>query len=203
MRLKLFVTLLALALWPGVATARDQAIDAFFAKYSVPVPTRQEVLVCHGFGCKYRTRVALTDRDIRALSRIVAKGRASAAAEVRAIAEAVAWFERRIGPIAGTAQRTPRAGPSRSGIRGEADCIDETINTTSVLVLLTDLQLLRHHRVAEPEARGFLLDGRYPHATAVIENAHTGARVAIDPWTRRNGERPETMPIEQWLAAGG
>jgi hypothetical protein len=187
---------------PGVAGARDQAIADFLAKHEVPTASGGTVVVCHGFGCKYRTSVALNAGDFSALRKILDKGKKSAADELNAIAEAVAWFERRIGSITGTSRRTPRAGPEQAGLRGEADCIDETINTTQLLLLLSELRLLRHHAVLGPESRGYFVDGRYPHATAVVSELRTGRRWAIDPWTRRNGERPDTLPIERWLAGG-
>jgi hypothetical protein len=184
----------------GNADARDQAVSAFLAEYEVPAASPGAVVVCHGFGCKFRTQVSLNDTDIKALKRILDKGKKSASAELNAIADAVAWFERRIGPLTGTSRRTARAGPEQAGLRGEADCIDETINTTQLLLLISDLRLLRFHQVVGPESRGYLLDGRYPHATAVVAELGSGRRWAIDPWTRRNGERPDTLPIERWQA---
>lgn len=198
MRRLLYSAIVVLA-GSSAANALDPAIEEFYAKYSVPVPAVNEVVLCHGFGCKFRTSVTLTNDDFKRLRAILTKGKSSPRAEVDAIAEAVAWFERRIGPVTGTSRRTARAGPGQSGLRSEADCIDETINTTSLLIVLSELKLLRHHRVDAPEARGYLLDGRYPHATAVIASNAGSARWAIDPWTRRNGERPDTLPIEQWL----
>lgn len=197
---------LAIALFAGmvsgVAHARDQAVDGFLAQHEIPAATTSAVVVCHGFGCKFRTSVSLNPADLNALRRILDKGKSSAPAELNAIAEAVAWFERRIGSLTGTSRRTPRAGPDQAGQRSEADCIDETINTTQLLLLLSELNLLRHHAVVGPESRGYILDGRYPHATAVIAELSSGRRWAIDPWTRRNGERPETLPIERWQAGG-
>ena len=39
---------------------------------------------------------------------------------------------------------------------------------------------LRHHRVEAPSARGFFIDGRYPHATAVLTDTDSGERWAVD-----------------------
>jgi hypothetical protein len=186
----------------GVADARDPAVADFLAEHEIPAANASAVVVCHGFGCKYRTSVSLTETDFKALRRILDKGKKSASAELNAIAEAVAWFERRIGPITGTSRRTPRAGPDQAGLRSEADCIDETINTTQLLLLLSELRLLRHHAVVGPESRGYIFDGRYPHATAVVAELQSGRRWAVDPWPRRNGERPDTLPIERWLKGG-
>jgi hypothetical protein len=200
MRLKKTALLLGglLALTSAALAASDEA-KQYLTKHEVAQPTVDGVVVCHGFGCKFRTLVALRDSDIRRLRQILTKGRASATSEINAIAEAVAWFERRIGPHTGTNRRTPRAGPDQAGIRTEADCIDESVNTTALLLLLSELDLLRFHSVVEPGARGYLIDMRYPHATAVVENRLTGARWAIDPWTKQNGQRPDTLPLEVWM----
>ncbi len=199
--MRLPVLLAALLFVPAAepAFAGDADAAAYLRKYDIPEPTTSQVVVCHGFGCKFRTAVSLNANDVARLRAILGSGRGSARSEIDAIANAVAWFERRIGPITGTSRRTPRAGPDEAGRKSEADCIDESVNTTALLLLASRLSLLRHHEVAGPESRGYLLDMRYPHATAVVENTKTGARWAIDPWTKRNGQRPDTLPLEQWM----
>lgn len=191
--------LVTLALFAPPAEASEADAVAYLRKHEVPAPTASQIVVCHGFNCKYRTAIALTNNDVARLRQILAGGRQSPQREIEAIANAVSWFERRVGPIAGTSRRTPRAGPKQAGRRSEADCIDQSVNTTSLLLLLSDLDLLRHHGVTGPQSRGYLFDMRYPHATAVVENVRTGAKWAIDPWPKRNGQRPDTMPIERWM----
>lgn len=193
------IVLISVGVFPLAVQAANDAGKHYLSSHNVPVPTTSQVVICHGFGCTFRTVVGLNQGDIRKLREILKKGEKSPRDEIRAIADAVAWFERRIGPHTGTSRRTPRAGPDKSGMRSEADCIDESINTTTLLVLLSDLKLLRHHIVDEPESRGYLLDARYPHTSAVVTNRKDGSRWAIDPWTKRNGERPDTLPIEVWL----
>lgn len=194
-----FLMAVALCLMPSFCPAASSDARQYLARYEVIPPTASQVVVCHGFGCKFKTPVALSGNDIGTLRRILAKGAQSAQAEVSAVADAVSWFERRIGRITGTSQRTARAGPDQSGLRSEADCIDESVNTTVLLLLISDLGLLRHHEVLGPASRGYLVDFRYPHATAVIGDLRTGSRWAIDPWTKRNGERPDTLPLERWM----
>ena len=199
MRLPILAVAMMLLLPAAPAPAGEAEAAAYLGKYDVPAPTVSQVVVCHGFGCKFRTAIPFAPADVSRLRSILANGRGSAQNEINAIANAVAWFERRIGPITGTSRRTPRAGPDEAGLKSEADCIDESINTTALLLLLSRLDLLRYHVVTEPESRGYLLDMRYPHATAVVENRKTGMRWAIDPWTKRNGERPDTLPLEKWM----
>ena len=197
--MRLPVLLATIVMMTQPAAANDAEASAYLMKYEVPAPTARQIVVCHGFGCKYRTAISLTNKDVARLRNILARGRVSAEREIDAIANAVSWFEQRIGPITGTSRRTPRAGPDEAGLRSEADCIDQSVNTTALLLLLSDLDLLRHHEVTGPESRGYLIDMRYPHATAVIANAATGARWAIDPWPKRNGERPDALPIVRWM----
>ncbi len=136
--------LLLLACAPVRAGSPDPVVLAFLEQYSLPVVDTAAIVVCHGYGCNFRTEVAFTDADRREFARLMAPGRASAEAERKALRAAVAWFERRAGKIAGTANRTPSSAGA-AGDPHEADCIDETANTTSLLLVLDLLGLLRHH----------------------------------------------------------
>ena len=79
------------------------------------------------------------------------------------------------------------------------DCIDSSRNTTSLLLLLDQLKLLRYHNVDVPVARGFLIDGRYPHVTAVLVEKANGTKWAVDSWTVGYGQDLEIMPLERWM----
>ena len=155
---------------------------------------------CHGFGCAFRTRIAFSAADIGRLRALMSAGRGSPAGERAAISRAVQWFETKAGKQTGTSADKPRLG-ALGGDPTQLDCIDEAANTTSLLLLMEKRGLLRHHGVLEPRTRGFLLDLRYPHNTAVIAEKKSGARWAVDSWPRANGERPDIEPLETWLAA--
>ena len=79
------------------------------------------------------------------------------------------------------------------------DCIDTSRNITSLLLILDQLRLLKHHQVDSPVARGLLFDGRGLHATAVLRETRSGKKWAADNRTRNYGERPDVLPIEQWM----
>jgi hypothetical protein len=128
----------------------------------------------------------------------MATGRATSMAERRAIASAVSWFDRRIGPAAGTTHRVDHAGAHESGNPGQMDCIDLSTNNTSLLLVLEQLHLLHHHKVEPPVSRGILIDMRLPHTTAVIEDIHSGRDWAVDNWTYKFGELPDVEPVERW-----
>ncbi|HET7912814.1 MAG TPA: hypothetical protein VFL49_12340 [Pseudolabrys sp.] len=179
---------------------RPGVVAATFTEYSVSPPTPDTVFVCHGFGCKYRAEIDLTPADRAKLAQFLAAGRASAAAERNAVAAAGAWFDKRVGPVAGTTNHVARAGMKYMFDTHQFDCIDSSRNTTSLLMVLDQLNLLRHHDVDEPEARGYMVDGRPPHATAVLVERATGKKWSIDSWTVGYGQALEVMPLDRWKA---
>ena len=77
--------------------------------------------------------MALTQRDLDEITRLMRPGQASAAAERAAIAKVMAWFDRRIGPEIGTAGHIARSGVGHAGDRRQFDCIDSTHNATGIL----------------------------------------------------------------------
>ncbi len=184
---------------PAASADTDSVVAATYNELSISPPSIDAISICHGFGCKFREEMALTGADRAALAKLLAAGSASAAAERRAVGAAGAWFDRRIGPIAGTVGHVARANREYMFDKRQMDCIDTSRNTTSLLLVLAQLKLLRHHTVAEPEARGFLLDGRGPHATAVLVENASGTKWAVDSWTRAYGQAPEIMPLSLWM----
>ncbi|MBX9774719.1 MAG: hypothetical protein K2Y71_09920 [Xanthobacteraceae bacterium] len=183
------------------AIAAEETFAEIYAELSLRMPTPTLVVVCHAFGCSHQTHIVLSAGDRARLSTLLAAGKASPAAERRALAGAVQWFERRIGPVAGTTQRVARAGAAEARDPGQMDCIDLSANNTSLLLVLMQLKLLQHHRPELPVSRGFLIDGRLPHTTAVFSEVKSGQRFAVDNWTRKYGELPEVLPLNEWRFA--
>ena len=201
LKVKLYVAGCAALMASGSIAAgatRPGVVAATFAEYSVAPPTPATVFVCHGFGCKFRVEIDLTPGDRAKLAQFLATGRLSAAAERKAVATAGAWFDKRVGPAAGTANHVARAGMKYMYDAHQFDCIDSSRNTTSLLMLLDQLSLLRYHDVDEPEARGYMVDGRPPHATAVLTERATGRKWSVDSWTVGYGQALEVMPLERW-----
>jgi hypothetical protein len=182
----------------GAAATMPNVIDEAYGGFSVAPPTSSIVFVCHGFGCKYRAEVDLTANDRAKLAQLLAAGRSSPDAERKAVATAGAWFDRRVGPVAGTENHVARAGAKYMYDIHQFDCIDSSRNTTSLLLVLDQLKLLRYHDVDVPEARGFFLDGRPPHATAVLIEKASGTKWSFDSWTVGYGQILEVMPLARW-----
>lgn len=182
----------------GSAADREDVVAATYDAFSVSPPTPASVFICHGFGCKYRTEVAFGPKDRAILARFLAAGKASAAAERTAISKAGAWFDKRIGPSAGTQGHVARAGAKYMYDTGQFDCVDSSRNMTTLLLVLEQLKLLRHHEVDVPVARGYIIDTRPPHVTAVLIEKAGGKKWAVDSWTRAYGQAPEILPLSVW-----
>jgi hypothetical protein len=90
------------------ATEIDSAIVQRFQSLSMSIPGTGSVVICHGFGCRFRTQISLSRADHARLTQFLTLGRSSAEMERRAVAEAIAWFGKRVAPEAGTAQAKAR-----------------------------------------------------------------------------------------------
>lgn len=180
------------------ATPLEPAVVRMLESLSLPVPTPPTVLVCHGFGCTYRTQIGIGAGDRARLQSLMAGGKASPAAERKGIAAAYSWFEKRVAPEAGTGKAIARTTPVYMRDRGQFDCFDKTHNATELLALLAHFGLLLHHTIDVPQSRGLLIDLRPHHTTAVIKEKVSGKRWSVDGWTRANGELPDIFPMEEW-----
>ena len=183
------------------AFALDPALDDVYTQLSISPPTTTSVVVCHGFGCRFRTAVGLGPADRTKLTQMFASAKKNPEAERKAIATATKWFDVRVGPEAGTTRRVAYAGVRSDQGPEQMDCIDMSRNNTSFLLVLDQMGLLKHHKVDPPRARGLLFD-RWPHATAVMRETVSGRQWAIDNWTHKFGEGPDVMPLEDWLKQG-
>jgi hypothetical protein len=198
LRHHLAVCLFLLAAGPAGATPLDASVVRMLESLSLPVPDPPNVMICHGFGCTYRTQIAFGAADHAQLQKLMAAGKASPDAERKGIGAAYAWFEKRVAPEAGTARAIARTTPGYARDRSQFDCFDKTHNATELLALLAHFSLLQHHVIDVPQSRGLLIDFRPHHTTAVIRERVSGKRWSVDGWTRNNGEIPEIIPMEAW-----
>jgi hypothetical protein len=164
--------------------------EAHFEKFAASPPKGDTVMVCHAYGCKEQTKFTFTPADIAEISALMARVRRddSAFEERRAMAYAIAWMERRVAPVAGTATDRPGMDFGGSGVSSQQDCVDEATNTTSYLLVLDRHGLIKHHRIDRPFAKDSI--NRWTHWAALIEEKGTGARFAIDASSGPNGDNP-------------
>jgi hypothetical protein len=160
-------------------------------------PSGTRVFVCHGYTCRIVTPVTFSAAELAAIAGPLVTGVADPAAEREVLGQAVQIFETIVGGRIGTSADLPGMQFGQ-GTDDQMDCIDEATNTTSLLLMLAKHGYLRHHEVKEPSARGFFLDGRYPHATAVLAETGSGEKWAIDSWPRANALPPIIQPLSEW-----
>lgn len=203
MRLKKFeIAPLADRLVAGVAgllVALALAATVSEAEAAVAVGKPKTIQVCHGYGCKFRSRLVLTASDGARFRSIMSAGAGSPEAERTALSRAVRYYEERT--FAATGYRDLPKTQIGKPARGQMDCIDESTNTRALLLYLAERGLLKHHKVEHNVSRGFFLDKRYPHFTAVISDP-AGVEWVVDSWYKPMGGAPDIMPYGQWKLRG-
>jgi hypothetical protein len=165
-------------------------------------PSSDRIVACHGYGCTRRATLAIDPVWFARISAAMRAGRASPAAERKALATVIRLYTASISRQLGGEPDAPKSPPSRSGEHGQMDCLDVSANTTSLLLVLKEQGLVIHHDVEGAASRGVFLDGRYPHTTAVISEAGSGTAWAVDPWSQAPGGNPEIIPLALWKQEG-
>jgi hypothetical protein len=192
-------TILTAAPLPAMARELSAPQAALYSTVSIYPPSATEMTVCYGFVCRRRETLNFTPGDRATLTKIVAAGRASAAAERAAVQKAVIWFDRRMGPVIGTDKRVANADIRTLDAPHNFDCWDTTRNTTSLLLVLEEWGLLKFHVVGDPHYRGNALVLQLPHNTAVLIERATKVEWVVDMWPRGYAEPPDVMTLEKWV----
>lgn len=200
---KLTYCVLAMALPVGACTHMPNETAAMhLSSFQVPEPSANTAHICSAYGCQKRTKVRFSKADIDAVAGVMRKVRKDQgpAEERRAVAYAIAWFERTVGERIGTSQDRSGMDFFGSGDPTQFDCVDEATNTTSYLLVLQHAGLLKHHTVGAPFAKENYLRGvsGWTHWTAVLRENETGQRWAVDSWAYENGENPIVVRAEEW-----
>jgi hypothetical protein len=184
---------------PAVAIELSAPVAALYTTVSIYPPSATSMTVCYGFVCRRREILDFTPGDRKALTQMLAAGKASAAAERAAVQKAVVWFDRRMGPVIGTNKRVAKADFRYFDDKHNYDCWDTTRNTTSLLLVLQEWGLFKYHTVGDPHYRGNALVLQTPHNTAVLVDRATRVEWVVDMWPRGYLELPDVMPVEQWV----
>jgi hypothetical protein len=184
---------------PAAAVELSAPVAALYSSVSIFPPSANSMTVCYGFVCRRREMLDFTPADRSALTRIMAAGQASAANERAAVQKAVVWFDRRMGPVLGTDKRVARADFRYFDDKHNYDCWDTTRNTTSLLLVLQEWGLLKHHVVGEPRYRGNPLVLQTPHNTAVMVERANKTEWVVDLWPRGYLQPPDVMTVEKWV----
>jgi hypothetical protein len=159
-----------------------------------------DLTVCSGYNCNFITNIKFTDQDRREIINLFPSGLRTAKQERDMISKAIGKMEQITGLIVGT--NVDKGGVLENEYIGDItrqDCVDESSTTTNYLKYLVDLELIYYHNIEIPQSRGALIDGRWPHFTAVVRDKKTSEQFAIDSWYLDNGETPIIMPLKDWV----
>jgi hypothetical protein len=182
----------ALKLWP--------AIEQLYTSVEIEPPSAVHMTVCYGFVCRLRFTLVFTAAERTTITNLMNKGRTSAVEERKAVQQVFVWFDHRVAREVGTNKRVANADVRSFDADHNFDCWDTTRNAASLLLVMQEWGLLRHHRVSDPRYRGNLLVGQLPHNTAVIkETAAGGKSWVVDMWPTKFGQVPDVMTLEKWL----
>lgn len=161
----------------------------------------QKLVACYEYGCRKRVTYHISQETSDRFAAIMAEGSASAEAERTAIRHAVAYYEELSAARIGH-RDDPKSSLANGDKPGQMDCVDESTNTRHVLQYLQARGLLSYHKVQSNNvSRGMLLDGRYPHWTAVIRDPG-GQKWAVDSWYEPAGGLPDVVPLDYWRTRG-
>lgn len=188
------IRFLLILLLAGCAASSSPAL--VYRKDGLFYPAVEAFPHCRSYGCAKIDTVSLSQDDIDQISSLFTN-LSDAKSERGAVKQAVALFERKVGARTGTAADIGGTYVRLGHL--QHDCVDESTNTTTYLVLLDDLGLLRFHDVNALTSRAPILSGRLgPHRTAVMTDRETGIKYAVDSWFHDNGYPPEIVPLETW-----
>jgi hypothetical protein len=184
---------------PAAAFEMTQPLAFLYNSVSINPPTATEMTICYGFVCRRREIFDFSAADRRAVTAIIAAGKANAAAERAAVQKAVVWWDRRVGPIIGTDKRIKNADFRYFDDKHNFDCWDTTRNITSFLLVMQEWGLFKYHTVGDPAYRGNALVLQTPHNTPVLIEKATKVGWVVDMWTTSYAQPPEVMTVEKWV----
>ena len=178
-------------------TLHDKPAEDYLRLHGTIPRSTHHFAICNLAGCEETTTITLNDANWSRIDNVFQPPASNSPEERKHIASAIALFEQLVAEQAGTGDDQ---GGQQGAFRGtrQLDCIAETTNTTTYLVLLQQRDLLQWHAPRYPQHRGFM-HGEWPHNSAVMEELQTGDRYAVDAYFHANGVRPEIVPVPEWI----
>lgn len=195
-----YAVLAAVAL--GLAGCAGQAPgpDTYLYAYGrTTSPKPSEFVHCYGFTCRITVSTSIAPAELQRIGMLFATPSRTAAEERRRLTQAVALWEQIIGAKTGTsADVGSETGDRMWNDLFQQDCMDETFNTTSYLMMMDAAGWIRFHTVIYPSSRGIQNGFVAPHHAATLLEKASLRRFVVDSWFYDNGKPPVVMPVEIW-----
>ncbi|TNE59537.1 MAG: hypothetical protein EP340_02345 [Alphaproteobacteria bacterium] len=175
----------------------EMPLDAQMGKYGLPHPTPGHYVHCWGNGCLHSVALSLDSEEWQEIRDIFDPQSQNPGEERERMALAIARLEQLTGERAITGRDI--GGSFRGyGLKGQQDCIDEMINTTTYLTMMRDDGLIRFHNLDKRLTNGWFEVSGWPHTAGSVKDTQTGEIFVIDSWWLDNGNKPYILPKEQW-----
>jgi hypothetical protein len=168
-----------------------------YSRLNIDTPVIENFPHCRSYGCKNIDMIALDNADSQKLKSFFTTNN-DAMIERKNIRNAIAYLEKTVGIKTGT--DVDVAGTYVRLGNYQQDCIDESTNTTTYLMMIDQMELFKFHDVNALSSRPPILSGRLgPHRTAVIVEKQTNIKYAVDSWFHDNGVKPEIVEMDTWF----
>jgi hypothetical protein len=161
-------------------------------------PSLNQFEVCQGGGCAQFNQLSISQAEWDSVTQLFKIKATNSVEERIQISQAIGLLEQivgaknsTLGDLAGTFDN--------SDYKGQLDCNDEAINTTTYMRLLKLNGLMQLHEIEDMRTRNFFFTG-WPHTTAVIRELKTSTRFAVDSWFYDNGHAATIVPFATWKA---
>lgn len=169
------------------------------AKVAAPEPDITMFSHCSSYGCQVVQQVAFEQAEWQRIISVFAEPPKTAFEEREALPKAIAMMEKIIGPKTGTSEDIAKSWTFTFLPKGQLDCIDESINTTTYLQLLDKAGYVNFHDIGTIALRGNRFDLMLLHNTATLIEHDSGISYAIDSWYRANGIEPDVVLLDDWI----
>lgn len=161
----------------------------------VQAAEREPIPICHGFGCKYKETVTISDQEWAQVKSWFREPAHTPEEERQQIRKATGWLEVIIGRYTPIHLDNGQNELDSSSTVGQLDCIDESHNMVMFLNLMAEEDLFRHHKVVEKAYRKTLMDQHY---AGQIEELEKGTRWVVDSWFHPHGRLPYIQESKEW-----
>ncbi len=150
-----------------------------YTDYRGKPPVGDKIYICSEVGCQKLTSYKFTPRD-KLITMELFRDATTPKLELEAVRSALAGFDRRLCKLADTCNDLPGIEFWKSG---QMDCVDESRNSTSYLLMLQRWGLLKYHTVLVPDWKGW-------HWYARLR-ARTGKCVRVESDFNYPGDKPK------------
>ncbi len=184
----------------GCAYSGNGPIDVHYSKYKARMPEGDRVFVCSSYGCRTQSPFRFSQADIAEVTKIMAKGAGSPAAEREATKKALAWMGHRADTAVGTAGDRPGDDMAGNGDPGQMDCVDVATNLSSYMLVMERQKLFKHHSVGAMYVKEDIRRGwsGWTHYAGILIETSTKQKFAVDGWLLASGKPPEIVEVERW-----